>query len=65
MYPRPAVMFFTYPACESANPNAVFETYKVDNGGLENVFVYVKSGLPERTWPAPTEPLMLNQHGCH
>src|SRR4051812_11698488 len=34
------------PFCASANPNgATFENYVVTNGGVENVFVYVKDGL--------------------
>ena len=34
------------PFCIRANADgSTIETYKVDNGGLENVFVYVKDGL--------------------
>src|SRR3982750_460440 len=34
------------PACASQNPNgAAFDTYVVKDGGLDNVFVYVKDGL--------------------
>jgi hypothetical protein len=36
-----------------------------DNGTLQNVFVYVKDGLGDRTFQAPTEPVVLNQKGCH
>ncbi|NIQ59854.1 MAG: hypothetical protein GWN71_42955, partial [Gammaproteobacteria bacterium] len=34
-----------------------------DGGGLADVFVYVKEGLPDRSWPtaAATE---LDQDGC-
>ncbi len=31
---------------------------------LANVFVYVKSGLPQQDWPVPSEPLTLTQEGC-
>ena len=34
------------------------------DGGLANVFVYVKEGLPEGSWPAPSEPAVLDQQGC-
>lgn len=36
-----------------------------DNGTLKNVFVYVKSGLPDMDFPTPREPVVLDQAGCH
>ncbi len=33
-------------------------------GALQNVFVYVKEGLGDRTFPAPTEPVVLDQKAC-
>ena len=41
------------------------ETYVVADGGLENVFVYVKDGLGNYYFDAPTEPVKLDQKGCH
>ena len=35
-----------------------------ENQGLANVFVQVKSGLPEREYPLPKEPVILSQAGC-
>ena len=35
------------------------------NGGLENVFVYVKDGLGNYYFDVPTEPVKLDQQGCH
>jgi plastocyanin len=35
-----------------------------ENGGLANVFIYVKSGLGEQAFDAPTEPATINQKGC-
>ncbi len=35
-----------------------------DDGGLGNVFVYVKEGLPDRSWPASNEEVVLDQDGC-
>ncbi len=32
--------------------------------GLQNVFVYVKEGLGDRTFTAPTTPVVLDQRGC-
>lgn len=34
------------------------------NGALGNVYVYVKSGLGQATFPAPKEPAVLDQEGC-
>lgn len=34
------------------------------NGTLRNVIVHVKSGLPAKEWPVPTEPVKLDQIGC-
>ena len=35
-----------------------------ENGGLANVFVYVKQGLESLTFPAPASAVVLNQDGC-
>src|SRR4030095_6408561 len=35
------------------------------DGKLQNVFVYVKSGLPRATFPTPTTEVTLDQSGCH
>ena len=53
------------PYCRQQNPNgATAETFVVDNGGLENVFVYVKDGLSGYGFDVPTEPVTLDQHAC-
>jgi hypothetical protein len=36
---------------------------RVKDGGLAEVLVYVKSGL-SGSYPAPAEPVILDQHGC-
>ncbi|MBF0504391.1 MAG: hypothetical protein HQL14_04730 [Candidatus Omnitrophica bacterium] len=36
-----------------------------DNGGLGNVFVYVKSGLGKTRYPVPPEIVVVNQKGCN
>lgn len=35
-----------------------------DNGTLANVFVYVKSGLGDMSFPTPDEPVVIDQAGC-
>ncbi|HUF13055.1 MAG TPA: carboxypeptidase regulatory-like domain-containing protein [Longimicrobiales bacterium] len=34
------------------------------DGGLANVFVYVKEGLPAGEWPTPDQAVTLDQEGC-
>jgi hypothetical protein len=35
-----------------------------DDGGLKNVYVYVREGLPAGSWPAPDHEVELDQDGC-
>jgi plastocyanin len=35
-----------------------------DGHSLQNVFVYVKDGLPPRMYPTPSEPVVLDQQQC-
>lgn len=54
------------PACRKLNPGG-FKSQEVlvdDQGGLKNVFVYVQEGLQGKSFPAPSEPVMLDQKGC-
>lgn len=54
------------PYCQKANPGLTTETEVVGaDGAVGNVFVYVKDGLGNRTFPAPSEPVVLDQKGCH
>jgi plastocyanin len=51
------------PRC--TNQGAVTETLVAGaNGALQNVFVYVKDGLGNLTFPVPTAPVVLDQKGC-
>jgi hypothetical protein len=52
--------------CAEQYPEGAFaETVLVnDNGTLQNVFVYVKEGLSDQKFPAPTEGIVLDQKGC-
>lgn len=53
------------PICMREGKTATSEAILVGAGGaLQNVFVYVKDGLGDRTFPAPTTPVVLDQKGC-
>ncbi len=51
------------PAC-SLGPANYTEGYVVNNGDLANVFVYVKDGLGNRVYAAPSQPVTVDQKGC-
>ncbi|MBI4465909.1 MAG: carboxypeptidase regulatory-like domain-containing protein [Acidobacteria bacterium] len=53
-------------ACAAMHGTPVFshEVVVNDNGTLRYVFVYVKEGLDNRTFPTPKEPAVLDQRGC-
>lgn len=52
--------------CSKQHSSPVFvEEVKVGaGGGLQNVFVWVKDGLGNRSFEVPKEPAMLDQRGC-
>ena len=54
------------PACTEASKEPVYSEEVVvnDNKTLRNVFVYVKEGLGDKTFAAPSSPAMLDQKGC-
>lgn len=52
------------PVCAGLHADAPStQSIVADNGNLANVFVYVKSGV-SGSYPAPAEPVMLDQSGC-
>jgi plastocyanin len=54
------------PYCARQHPAGLkLDTILVSNGGLENVFVYVKDGLGTYYFETPTTPVTLDQKGCH
>jgi plastocyanin len=57
----PALDFSADPACP-ADPQPQ-DAVVIKDGKLANVLVYVKSSLG-RTFPAPSEPVVLDQKGC-
>jgi plastocyanin len=56
----------TDTACvTAAGPNPQSQAVLVGaDGGLRNVFVYVKSGVDEYAFDTPAEPVTLDQKGC-
>jgi plastocyanin len=60
--PKPAKIDMSQdPNCQGAN---VAENVVVSDGHLENVFVYVKEGLGNRTFDVPRDAVTLTQSGC-
>ena len=54
------------PICADKYPEGAFTESVIANSNatLQNVFVYVKEGLPDQEWPVPTEGVLLDQNGC-
>jgi plastocyanin len=55
------------PGCAKKHTSPVANDMLVLGSGntLGNVFVKVSKGLPaDKTWPTPTQPVVLDQHGC-
>ncbi|HEX7050002.1 MAG TPA: carboxypeptidase regulatory-like domain-containing protein [Longimicrobiales bacterium] len=54
------------PTCAAKHPSGATTQDVIvgEGGGLQNVFVYIKEGLGDRAFPAPSEPVVLNQDGC-
>jgi plastocyanin len=51
------------PVC-SLSPANYSEQYVGKNGGLQNVFIYVKDGLGNKVYPVPSSPVVVDQKGC-
>lgn len=66
--PKPRVISMDADAaCEQANGNKTVYDEPVmvsKDGGLANVFVYIKSGLEGKKFEAPKQQIELDQHGC-
>ncbi len=60
------IMMDQDPVCVAKHKGPVFaEDGEVNsNGTLPNVFVYVKEGADKYNWPAPSDPVVLDQDGC-
>lgn len=64
--PPPAQIEMTQdPGCGKSGLGANFsEQYAVRNGRMANVFVFVKDGLGNKVYAAPSTPVVLDQKGC-
>ncbi|MCC6539487.1 MAG: carboxypeptidase regulatory-like domain-containing protein [Bryobacterales bacterium] len=62
---RPLTMDAT-PACakQHAKPMLSEEAVIAADGSLQNVFIYVKAGLPAKTWPVTAQAVTVDQLGC-
>jgi len=62
----PEIDMSSNPQCERQHKApAKAETVIVNsNGTLRNVFVWIKSGLPNERWTPPATPARLDQHAC-
>jgi plastocyanin len=61
--PNPSINMGSDPYCMKLGA-ASTPTFVVSNGGLQNVFVYVKDGLGTLKFPVPATPVVLDQQGC-
>jgi plastocyanin len=59
------------PVCSQRNPNLLTENYRVTNGKVANVFVYIEDGTTTDGWKlsdlmfdVPIEEVILDQSGC-
>ena len=61
-----AIQMAADPSCARMHPDGAMTELVVvgDNGGLGNVFVYVKEGLEGQSFDVPEEAALLNQEGC-
>ncbi len=62
--PRIEIDMAQDPACSLSADQNFSEQYMVKDGKLQNVFVYVKDGLGNKLYPAPSTPMVLDQKGC-
>jgi plastocyanin len=63
--PRVVIDMAQDPACAmSGQGENRSEEYVVNDGKMANVFVYVKDGLGDRIYAAPSTPVVLDQKGC-
>ncbi len=62
---NPPIKMSGDPFCVRENKEGLtLEHFVVADGGLENVFVYVKDGLGNYYFDTPTEPVKVDQQGC-
>lgn len=54
------------PGCAKKHSGPVAPEVLVLGSGntMANIFVWAKSGVPAKSYPVPSEPVVLDQHGC-
>jgi hypothetical protein len=52
------------PACGLSGKPNLTEQVVVHDGGLADVYLYIKSGLGDQAYAPPTAPVILDQQGC-
>lgn len=64
--PERTIDFNADPQCAQLHRQPMTTSHYVvaPDGGLANVFVYVKDGLNGKTFPTPAEAPLLDQQGC-
>jgi plastocyanin len=65
--PKPKLISMSAdPSCAKQHPSPVFAQEVVTDakGDLQNVVVFVSEGLGDRTFDAPTQPVVVEQKGC-
>src|SRR5262245_18699095 len=65
--PNDKIQMSSDPYCQQkGGANPTVETVKVSDSGLENVIVFVSSGLPAgATFATAKDPIEINQENCH
>ncbi len=63
---NPKIDMTADPVCRQINPGDVFQERIVinSNNTLKNVFIYIKEGLGNQTFPVSQTPVVLDQKGC-
>jgi plastocyanin len=61
-----AIQMNSDPVClqQHSTPVTMENVVVNANGTLKNVFIYVKKGLEGKTFPTPTDPVVVKQEGC-
>jgi plastocyanin len=61
--PNPSINMSSDPYCMKLGEGST-PSFILSDGGLENVFVYVKDGLGSLKFPVPAASVVLDQKGC-